>query len=54
LKLSEVSLLKIKTEYPLLYLGLIESNNLPQEVLNKLQELPLFTNRPSGQWNIAL
>ena len=45
-KLSEVSLLKIKTEYPLLHLGLIESNNLPQEVLNKLQDSPclLYTS----------
>ena len=48
LKLSEVSLLKIKTEYPLLHLGLIESNNLPQEVLNKLQDSPYLLIDPLG------
>ena len=47
-KLSEVSLLKIKTEYPLLHLGLIESNNLPQEVLNKLQDSPYLLIDPLG------
>ena len=46
--LSEVSLLKIKTEYPLLHLGLIESNNLPQEVLNKLQDSPYLLIDPLG------
>ena len=47
-KLSEVSLLKIKTEYPLLHLGLIERNNLPQEVLNKLEDSPYLLIDPLG------
>ena len=47
-KLSEVSLLKINTEYPLLHLGLIESNNLPQEVLSKLQDSPYLLIDPLG------
>lgn len=48
LKLSEASLLKIKTEYPLLHLGLIERNNLPQEVLNKLEDSPYLLIDPLG------
>ncbi len=48
LKLSEASLLKIKTEYPLLHLGLIASNNLPQEVLSKLQDSPYLLIDPLG------
>ena len=41
-------LLKIKTEYPLLHLGLIERNNLPQEVLNKLEDSPYLLIDPLG------
>ena len=48
LKLSEASLLKIKTEYPLLHLGLIERNNLPQEVLKKLEDSPYLLIDPLG------
>lgn len=47
-KLSQVSLLKIEKEYPLLEQGLIEKNDLPREVFNKLQDSPYLLIDPLG------
>ena len=41
-------ILKIEKEYPLLEQGLIEKNDLPKEVFNKLQDSPYLLIDPLG------
>ena len=48
INLSSDSLSKIEEEYPLLNLGLIKKNNLPQNVFNKIQDSPYLLIDPLG------
>tara|TARA_B100000945_G_scaffold242136_1_gene198214 strand:+ start:305 stop:895 length:591 start_codon:yes stop_codon:yes gene_type:complete len=48
INLSSDSLSKIEKEYPLLNLGLIKKNNLPQIVFNKIQDSPYLLIDPLG------
>ena len=48
INLSVDSLSKIEEEYPLLNLGLIDKNNLPQKVFNKIQDSPYLLIDPLG------
>ena len=48
INLSADSLSKIEEEYPLLNLGLIKKNNLPQKIFKKIEDSPYLLIDPLG------